>query len=163
LFLFVLGLIVVRNRLKWWLLGTVLLTLFLSFGRNLPFLSDIFFNYFPLYNKFRAVESILAVASLCFPILALLAVQEVIENPDKKAITKKLYIAGGIVGGLTLVLIAVPTVFLSFRTDNHTDMVNYLAQALKTILLQPTRWVKPLSATGCRSSVQMLYVPLYSC
>jgi hypothetical protein len=113
------------------LLGTVLLTLFLSFGRNLPFLSDIFFNYFPLYNKFRAVESILAVASLCFPILALLAVQEVIENPDKKAITKKLYIAGGIVGGLTLILIAVPTVFLSFKTDNHTDMVNYLAQALK--------------------------------
>jgi hypothetical protein len=130
-FLFVLGLIIVRNRLKWWLAGTVLLTLFLSFGRNLPFLSDIFFNYFPLYNKFRAVESILAVASLCFPILALLAVQEVIENPDKKAITKKLYIAGGIVGGLTLILIAVPTVFLSFKTDNHTDMVNYLAQALK--------------------------------
>ncbi|MEO7211904.1 YfhO family protein [Mucilaginibacter sp.] len=137
-FLFVLGLIVVRNRLKWWLLGTVLLTLFLSFGRNLPFLSDIFFNYFPLYNKFRAVESILAVASLCFPILALLAVQEIIENPDKKAITKKLYIAGGIVGGLTLILIAVPTVFLSFRTDNHTDMVNYLNQALKGANLNVT-------------------------
>nr|WP_294943934.1 YfhO family protein [uncultured Mucilaginibacter sp.] len=130
-FLFVFGLIIVRNRLKWWLLGTVVLTMLLSFGRNLPFLSDIFFHYFPLYNKFRAVESILAVAGLCFPILALLAVQEMIENPDKKAITKKLYIAGGIVGGLTLILIALPTLLLSFRTDNHTEMVNYLAQMLK--------------------------------
>lgn len=130
-FLFVLGLIIVRNRLKWWLLGTVVLTMFLSFGRNLPFLSDIFFNYFPLYNKFRAVESILAVAGLCFPILAFLAVQEVIDNPDKKTILKKLYIAGGITGGLTLILIVIPGVFLSFKTDNHIDMVNYLSQALK--------------------------------
>jgi hypothetical protein len=130
-FLFVLGLIIVRNRLKWWLLGTVVLTMFLSFGRNLPFLSNLFFDYFPLYNKFRAVESILAVAGLCFPILAFLAVQEVIDNPDKKAILKKLYIAGGITGGLTLILIVVPGIFLSFRTDNHLDMVNYLNQALK--------------------------------
>ncbi|OOQ58568.1 YfhO family protein [Mucilaginibacter pedocola] len=130
-FLFVLGLIIVRSRLKWWLFGTVVLTLFLSFGRNLPFLSDIFFDYFPLYNKFRAVESILAVAGLCFPILACLAVQELIESTDKKALLKKLYIAGGITGGLTLILIVLPGIFLSFRTDNHTEMVNYLAQALK--------------------------------
>jgi hypothetical protein len=55
----------------------------LSFGRNWPYISDLFFNYFPLYNKFRAVESILAVAGFCFPILAVLAVNEAIVNEDK--------------------------------------------------------------------------------
>lgn len=130
-FLFVFGLIVVRSRLKWWLAGTVILTLLLSFGRNWPYVSDIFFNYFPLYNKFRAVESILAVASLCFPILAFLAVQEVIDAPDKKAILKKLFLAGYITGGITLILIIVPELILSFKSPEHTNMVNYLAQALK--------------------------------
>jgi hypothetical protein len=66
-FLFVLGLFVVRSRLKWWLLGTVVLTILLSFGGNWPYLSDLFFHYFPLYNKFRAVESILAVTCTLLP------------------------------------------------------------------------------------------------
>ena len=130
-FLFVFGLIIVRSRLKWWLVGTVVLTMLLSFGRNWPYVSDIFFNYFPLYNKFRAVESILAVASLCFPILALLAVQEVIDATDRKKLLKKLMLAGYITGGITLLLIVVPELLLSFKSPEHTSMVNYLAQALK--------------------------------
>ncbi|RFZ81807.1 hypothetical protein DYU05_18470 [Mucilaginibacter terrenus] len=130
-FLFVLGLIVVRSRLKWWLLATVVLTMLLSFGGNFPFLSDIFFNYVPLYNKFRAVESILAVTGLCFPILALLAVKEFIDNPDKADLFKKLKIALYIVGGLTLILVAVPTVLLSFRAFDQVDGVNALTQAMK--------------------------------
>src|SRR5690606_25468713 len=63
-FLFVLGLVVVRGHLKWWLAATTLLVLLLSFGRHFPLVSDLFFNYFPMYNKFRAVESILIIASL---------------------------------------------------------------------------------------------------
>jgi hypothetical protein len=130
-FLFVFGLIVVKNRFKWWLLGTVVLTLLLSFGRNWPYVSDLFFDYFPLYNKFRAVESILAVASLCFPILAFLAVQEAIVATDKKAILKKLMLAGYITGGITLILIVLPTLILSFKSPEHTAAVNYLTQGLK--------------------------------
>jgi hypothetical protein len=87
-FLFIFGLMVVRNRLKWWILGAVVLTMLLSFGRNFPFVSDFFFNYFPMYNKFRAVESILAVTSLCFPILAFLAIQEIIDTKDRRDIKK---------------------------------------------------------------------------
>jgi hypothetical protein len=130
-FLFVFGLIVVKNRLKWWILATVVLTMFLSFGRNLPFLSDIFFNYFPLYNKFRAVESILAVAGLCVPILAFLAVQEIIVATDKAVIFKKLKLALYIVGGLTVLLIAIPDTFLNFRSDNQAAAVTGLTNALQ--------------------------------
>ena len=130
-FLFVLGLIIVKNRLKWWLLATVILTLLLSFGRNWPYVSDLFFNYFPMYNKFRAVESILAVAMLCFPILAFMAVQEVIDNKDKPYIFKNVKLAFYITGGLTLILIAVPTLFLSFKTDQHQNIIAGLTQAFK--------------------------------
>jgi hypothetical protein len=130
-FLFVFGLLVVRHRFKWWLLATVVLTLLLSFGRNWPYLSDIFFDYFPLYNKFRAVESILAVASICFPMLAFLAIQEVITTPDKKAILKKLMLSVYITGGFTLLLIVLPDLFLSFKSTDHAATVSYLGQALK--------------------------------
>lgn len=128
-FLFILGLFIVKNRIKWWLLATVILTLFLSWGKNFTAVSDLFFNYFPLYNKFRVVESILTVTSLCFPILALLAVDEIIKSTDKKAITKKLFITLYLVGGITLILAIVPDMFFSFRPTNNTEFVQQLTQA----------------------------------
>lgn len=130
-FLFILGLLIVRDRIKWWILATVILTMLLSFGRNWPYVSDLFFNYFPLYNKFRTVESILAVAELCFPILAFLAIQEVINNPDKKFILKKVLLALYIVGGITLVLIAIPDVFFSFKNSQQQNLIAGLTQALQ--------------------------------
>ena len=129
-FLFVFGLIVVKNRAKWWLLATVVLTMLLSFGNNFPFVSDLFFNYFPLYNKFRTVESILAVASLCFPILAFLAIKEIIEATDKTYIFKNLKLALYITGGLTLLVIALPDLLLSFRPADQSNGINALAGAL---------------------------------
>ena len=127
-FLFIFGLFVIKNRIKWWLLATVILTMLLSFGGNFPFVSDLFFDYFPLYNKFRAVESILAVASLCFPIMAFLAIKEAIENPDKKALFNKAKIALYITGGLTLIIAVVPDLFLSFKSSNHQQLVDGLTQ-----------------------------------
>jgi len=126
-FLFLFGLLIVKNRIKWWLLGTVVLTMLLSFGSNWPYVSDFFFSYVPLYNKFRAVESILAVASICFPIMALLAVKEIIDTTDKKLLFKKLYIAAGIMVGL----IIIATLFLSFRSADAQNGITYLTKALR--------------------------------
>ena len=130
-FLFLFGLFIVKNRIKWWLFGTVVLTLLLSFGGNWPYVSDLFFNYFPLYNKFRTVESIIAVTSICFPILAFLAVQEVVNATDKKDIVKKLKLAFYITGGLCLLLIALPTLILGFKPSDFQTGIGYLTQALK--------------------------------
>ena len=127
-FLFVFGLIVVKNRIKWWVLGTVVLTMLLSFGKNWPLFTDLFFNHFPLFNKFRAVESILAVAQLCFPILAFFAVSEIIAAKDKGPIVKKLLLAFYITGGLTLILAVMPDLFLSFRASNHQAVIAQLTQ-----------------------------------
>ncbi|RYU86911.1 hypothetical protein EWM62_17325 [Mucilaginibacter terrigena] len=130
-FLFVLGLLIVKNRIKWWLLSAVLLSVFLSFGKNLPFLSDLFFNYFPLYNKFRAVESTLVIASLCFPILGFLALNEVFVNRDKPYVFKNVKLAFYITGGLTLLMIVLPGLFLSFKSSEHQTLISGLTQAFQ--------------------------------
>ncbi|MBB6502335.1 hypothetical protein [Pedobacter cryoconitis] len=129
--LFVFGLFIVRSRMKWWILSASILCLLLSFGKNLPFLSDIFFDYVPFYNKFRAVESILAVVGLLFPILAVLAVKEAQEGQyDQKYLVKKLIWSAGITGGFALLVAAMPTLFFSFRTSDHEAFLGSLAQAL---------------------------------
>jgi len=130
-FLFVYGLLIVRSRLKWWILATTILFLLLSFGKNFPLVSDLFFAYFPMYNKFRAVESILALVGLMVPVLALLAVKEIQDGGyDQKVLTKKLTIAAGITGGFALLVAIMPTAFFSFTTEMHQQMVQYLTQML---------------------------------
>ena len=128
-FLFVLGLFIVKNRIKWWILSASLLCLLLSFGRHLPFLSDLFFDYFPLYNKFRAVESILVITAFLIPVLAILAVKEVaFHTEDPKKLNKSLLNSLYITGGLLIILIAVPTVLLEFKTQNHNAFIEQLTQ-----------------------------------
>ncbi|MGV8877522.1 MAG: YfhO family protein [Sphingobacteriaceae bacterium] len=128
-FLFVFGLLFVKNRLKWWVVGTVVLTMLLSFGKNWPYVSDLFFHYFPLYNKFRTVESILAVAQLCFPVLAFLAIHEMMMSNQKAEILKKLSIALYITGGIALLIAVAPGLFLSFKPSTHQNLIDALTQA----------------------------------
>ncbi|ACU06224.1 hypothetical protein [Pedobacter heparinus] len=128
-FLFVFGLLIVRSRLKWWILGTTILFMLLSFGRHFPLVSDLFFEYFPMYNKFRAVESILALVGLMVPVLAFLAVKETLEGTmDQKTLGKKLTVAGAITGGFTLLVAVMPSAFFSFTASNHPQMVQVLTQ-----------------------------------
>jgi len=132
IFLFVLGLFIVRSRLKWWILGATLLSLFLSFGKNFPLISDLFFNYFPLYNKFRAVESNLVIAAFLIPILAVLAVQEILEQRERiDKLGKKLMYSVAIVGGISLLIALVPSLFLDFKTQNHQEFVQQLGQQIQ--------------------------------
>ncbi|RYD75896.1 MAG: hypothetical protein EOP53_15710 [Sphingobacteriales bacterium] len=131
-FLFVFGLFIVRSRLKWWILATTVLFVLLSLGKNFPLVSDLFFDYFPLYNKFRAVESILAVIGLLVPVLAFLAIKEAQEGTiDQKVLVKKLTWSAGIVGGFALIVALVPTLFFSFKTSNHAEIVQALTQSLQ--------------------------------
>jgi len=126
-FLFVLGIFVVKGRLKYWILTAVILTLLLSFGRHFSLISDLFFDYFPLYNKFRAVESILVIPSLLIPVFAVLAIHNVLYvEQDVAKLKKKILYSLYIVGGLALLIAVLPDVFLSFRTSNHQEIVQHL-------------------------------------
>jgi hypothetical protein len=131
-FLFVFGLFIVRSRLKWWILATTVLFMLLSFGKNFPLVSDLFFDYFPLYNKFRAVESILAVVGLMVPILAILAIKEIQDSKiDQKTLVKKLTWSAGITGGFSLLVAILPTLLFNFKTDHHSEFVQQLNQVFQ--------------------------------
>lgn len=101
LFLFVFALFLVKGRLKWWLVAGTILSLLLSYGKNLGFLTDFFIDYVPMYNKFRAVSSIQVLLELCIPILAIFGLVRLFNDfetdEDKlKALKFSALIAGGI-------------------------------------------------------------------
>lgn len=114
-FMFVLGLFILKGNLKWWILTVTLLSILLSWGRNFMPLTDFFLHYLPGYNKFRAVSMILVIADLAIPLLGILALKEIIEKPqilrDKQ---KFFYISLGLTGGLALIFYIMPQVFFSF-------------------------------------------------
>ena len=79
-FLFFLGIFLVKGKLKQWLVATTIFVIFLSWGKNLEWLTNLFIDYVPLYNKFRAVSSIQVIAELCVPILGVLALKKLFSN-----------------------------------------------------------------------------------
>ena len=83
-FLFFLGIFLVKGPLKQWLVAATVFSILMSWGRNFEFLTNLFIDYFPLYNKFRAVSSIQVIAELCVPILAVLALQEFFKSDLSK-------------------------------------------------------------------------------
>jgi hypothetical protein len=123
IFLFVLGLFVVKGRVKWWLLTATLLSIVLAWGRHCMFVSDLFINYFPGYNKFRTVSMILVIAEMTIPLLGILAVKELLcdrlsLDAKKNAIKKSLYI----VGGIALFFVVLPGLLFSFSSPADGEM-----------------------------------------
>lgn len=103
-FLFILGLLIVKGPYKWALLAATLFSVMLAWGSNFMWLTELFFNHFPLYNKFRAVSSILIVAEISMPLLGFLAVKEIMDGKcDRRQIEKNILISGGITAGLCLI------------------------------------------------------------
>ncbi len=114
-FLMILGMFIVEWRYKWALFVAAVLVIMLSWGKNFMGLTDLFLDYFPLYNKFRTVSSILIIAELIFPIIAFLALKKIWEEPDiiiKKA--KQFYISLGLSGGIAFIFYLMPNLFFDF-------------------------------------------------
>ena len=102
LMLFVLGLFIVKGSIKWALLAATVLSIMLSWGHNMMWLTDLFIDYVPMYAKFRTVASILVIAEFTIPLLALLALKKIVDDPDCLRIkpSRFLPLKGGIGGGL---------------------------------------------------------------
>jgi hypothetical protein len=125
IFLFVLGLFLVKGRLKWWLVGGTLLSLLLSYGKNFDLLTDFFINYVPLYDKFRAVSSIQVILELCVPVLAVFALVRLFNDftKDEEKLRALKYTVG-ITAGLALVFLLFKSSlfdFESFRDDSYIE------------------------------------------
>lgn len=112
MFLFVLGLFVVKGPMKWALLGATVFSILLSWGKNFMGLTDFFIDYVPMYNKFRAVSSILVIAEFTIPLLAMLALKEIVSSPNiLKERRKEFLVSFGLTGGLALLFAVMPKVF----------------------------------------------------
>ena len=102
-FLFLLGLLIVPGPYKWALLFATLMSILLAWGRNFMGLTEFFFDYFPMYNKFRAVESILVVAEITMPLLGFLGLQRIVNGEvEWPKLRNSLFIAGGVTAGICL-------------------------------------------------------------
>ena len=114
LMLFVLGLFIVKGPLKWALLVATILSILLSWGRNFMPFTDFFIDYVPMYAKFRTVASILVVAEFTIPLLAMLALKQLLDEPEKmKSRLKFIGISFLLTGGVALLFSLMPKVFFS--------------------------------------------------
>ena len=114
--LFVLGLLVVRGPMKWALLAATVLSIMLAWGKHFMGLTDFFIDHVPMYAKFRAVESILVIAEFTIPLLAMLALRQVMEHREPP-MARNILIAAGVTGGICLLFALMPTLFFSFTTQ----------------------------------------------
>jgi hypothetical protein len=122
-FLFVFGLIASKNPIKWWFLAVTILFTMIAWGKNFAGLNYFLFDYFPLFNKFRAHTMTLSAVQLFVACMALLGLQELFKaDLDKKALLKKLQISAGTVGGLCLVIAILGGVFQDYRATGKTEI-----------------------------------------
>lgn len=133
IFLFVFALFLVKGRLKWWLVGGTVLSLLLSYGKNF-FLTDLFIDYVPMYNKFRAVSSIQVILELCIPILGIFGLSRLFnqfEDDDQKL--KALKYSAAITAGLAVLLLLFKSTFDFAGAHDGMYRQNYGQQFIDAI------------------------------
>jgi hypothetical protein len=136
LMLFILGLFIVKGPMKWALLAATILSILLSWGKNFMPLTDFFIDYVPMYSKFRTVASILVIAEFTIPLLAMLALKEIVDAKLPVYKTRKyLWISFALTGGVALLFALMPSVFFSSFVSAQE------AQALQQL---PQEYVGPI-------------------
>ena len=131
IFLFVFALFIVDKKYKWWILSATILSILLSWGSNFMVFTDLFLNYLPGYNKFRAVSMTLVIAEFCIPLLAILGLNKALSGEvDKKKLVKYLYYSAGIVGGICLVFAVAGSSMFSFVSPADVQYKAYYPEWL---------------------------------
>ncbi len=136
--LFVLGLFIVKGPVKWALLAATILSILLSWGRNFMGLTDFFIDYVPMYAKFRTVASILVIAEFTIPLLAMLALKQLFDEPEQmKPRMKYVGISFLLTGGIAMLFSLMPSLFFdSFISSSE----------LRAIQTLPAEYIQPLIA-----------------
>jgi hypothetical protein len=158
-----LGLFLIKGPLKWFVFISTTLSVMLSWGHNFQSLTDLFFDYFPGYNKFRSVSMILVIAELALPLLAVLAMDKIFKSKKfledkipvlfgKKQMSGKNMFLGSliIVGGFTVLSFIMPTTFTSMQ---KTDEVN---QKLQEIQEQAGQQLPPSELKQYRETIEQI-------
>lgn len=121
---FIIGLFVIKGPMKWWLLSATILSLMLSWGRHFMDFTNLFLDFVPGYDKFRSVTTIIVIAELAIPLLAILTVDKMLREADFwKQNGRKVFYGMAAVIGLTLLIAVTPGTFTSFYTPEEYDQV----------------------------------------
>ena len=152
-FLFILGLIVVKGAYKWSLLAATCFSILLAWGHNFEWFSRLFFDYFPMYNKFRTVESILVVAEITMPLLGFLAVKHLVQSDDKAANRKAILTAGAITAAICL-LVAISAGFTDTTSSYDVRFTDQMDRAIYDAILRQRQSL--ISSSALRSLVFVL-------
>lgn len=154
--LFIIGCVIVKGQMKWALLGVTLLSVMLAWGHNFMWLSDLFIDHFPLYNKFRTVSSILVIAEFTIPLLAMLALNQIITEPDLlKKKSKVIFGALGVAAAVCLLVYLFPGMVDVFsKSEQEQFIATGMAQQVPTLFqaIQDVRY-SMISADALRSLV----------
>ena len=136
MFLFILGLFIVKGPIKWALLAATILSILLSWGKNFMGFTDFFIDYVPMYAKFRTVASILVIAEFTIPLLAMLALKKLFDEPElMKPRMKYVGISFLLTGGVAMLFSLMPSAFFSSFIST-SEM-----QALKSL---PAEYIQPI-------------------
>ena len=146
-FLFVLGFFVLRGGIRWWIGGVSLLALMLGWGYHLMPVSEFFFNWAPMYNKFRTVSMILVILQVLIPVLGVLAANEILFGEDyegkKERVKKGMYWALGLTAGVCALFAVLPSLAGSFISSSDGQLPGEIAVALandRAAMLSSDAW-----------------------
>lgn len=129
-FFFVLGLLLIKGPMRWWIILSSMLSIMLAWGSNFPGLSHFFLDHVPFYNKFRTVEMTLVIVCLNIPLLAFVMLDKVSKDPELIIKQKKqVLIAFGLTGGLSLLFFLFPGIFSFFSAQEQQIFGQQLAGA----------------------------------
>ena len=153
-FLFLLGLFIVKGPLKWALLAATILSVLLSWGRNFMPFTDFFLDYVPMYAKFRTVASILVIAEFTMPLLAMLALKKVIDEPDYiKSHKKYLYISFALTAGLCLLFDICPGMFEYISAQERQAFAGAPADQVAPLFANLKEMREAVFTADCRRSL----------
>ncbi len=159
--LFVLGLFIVKGPLKWALLAATVLSVMLSWGHNMMWFTDLFIDYMPMYSKFRTVASILVIAEFTIPLLAMLALKKVVDEPE--LLTRKIkfvYVSFSLTGGVCLLFAMMPGVFFdSFVSSSEMQAIGQLpSEHIQPLLSNLTEMRKAVFTADCWRSLTIIVI-----
>ena len=131
-FLFVLGLFLYKGKEKWWLLAATILAVFLSLGNHMMWFTKLFFDYAPMYSKFRTVSMALIVLQFTLPMLGFITLDRILKQEySKKEFLKAGWIALALTAGFCLLCAMIPGIAGSFSGRADTQMQDIIVDALK--------------------------------
>ena len=162
MFLFVLGLFIVKGPLKWALLAATILSVLLSWGRNFMPFTDFFIDYVPMYAKFRTVASILVIAEFTIPLLAMLALKQIAER--RELLTEKIkfvYVSLALTAGPCLLFLFFPGMFDYVSSSEMHALSQFPADQLQPLLHNLTEMREAVFTADCRRSLFIIIIGVF--